>query len=109
MEDNRAGFWPIYAWAAILFVCCMVCHGELALQKPNPKQLTLFFLMVSVGGAIGGSFVAIVAPLAFDSYWELPIGLTVCAEAWPAWIFTGLRKRFRKARVSPQDSVAALR
>ena len=78
MEENRAGFWPIYAWAGILFVCCMVCHGELALQKPHPKQLTLFFLMVSVGGAIGGSFVAIMAPLVFDSYWELPISLVAC-------------------------------
>jgi hypothetical protein len=86
MEENRSGFWPIYAWAAILFVCCMVCHGELALQKPNPKQLTLFFLMVSVGGAIGGSFVAILAPLVFDSYWELPISL-VCCGALAAWIF----------------------
>ena len=78
MEENRPGFWPIYVWAAILFVCCMVCHGELALQKPNPRQLTLFFLMVSVGGALGGSFVAILAPLVFDSYWELPISLVVC-------------------------------
>lgn len=86
MEENRAGFWPIYAWAAILFVCCMVCHGELALQKPNPRQLTLFFLMVSVGGAIGGSFVAILAPLVFDSYWELPISLAVCASL-AAWIY----------------------
>lgn len=86
MEENRAGFWPIYAWSAILFVCCMVCHGELAMQKPNPKQLTLFFLMVSVGGALGGSFVAILAPLVFDSYWELPISLVVCGVL-AAWIF----------------------
>jgi hypothetical protein len=86
MEENRAGFWPIYAWAAVLFVCCMVCHGELARQKPNPKQLTLFFLMVSVGGAIGGSFVAILAPLAFESYWELPISMAACG-ALAAWIF----------------------
>ena len=86
MEENRAGFWPIYAWAGILFVCCMVCHGELALQKPNPKQLTLFYLMVSVGGALGGSFVAILAPLVFDSYWELPISLVACG-ALAAWIF----------------------
>ena len=86
MEENRAGFWPIYAWAGILFVCCMVCHGELALQKPNPRQLTLFFLMVSVGGALGGSFVAILAPLVFDSYWELPISLVACG-ALAAFIF----------------------
>ena len=77
-EENRDGFGPIYLWSAILFICCMVCHGELALQKPHPKQLTLFFLMVSVGGAIGGLFVAMVAPLVFKSYYELAISFGLC-------------------------------
>jgi len=61
-----------------LFICCMLCHGELALRKPAPQYLTLFYLMVSVGGAIGGTFVAIIAPRAFNSYLELPIGLVAC-------------------------------
>ena len=105
MEENRRGFWPIYAWAGILFVCCMVCHGELALQKPNPKQLTLFFLMVSVGGALGGSFVAILAPLVFDSYWELPISLVACA-ALAAWIFW--RQEVPKGEYLPNGWRAAM-
>jgi hypothetical protein len=86
MEMSPFAFWPIYGWSAVLFICCMVCHGELALQKPNPRQLTIFFLMVSVGGAAGGSFVAIAAPLAFKSYWELPIALVACA-ALATWIY----------------------
>jgi len=61
-----------------LFICCMLCHGELALRKPSPQYLTLFFLMVSVGGALGGIFVAIIAPRVFNSYLELPIGLVAC-------------------------------
>lgn len=61
-----------------LFICCMLCHGELALRKPPPQYLTLFYLMVSLGGAIGGIFVAIVAPRVFNSYLELPIGLVAC-------------------------------
>ena len=61
-----------------LFICCMLCHGELAMRKPAPQYLTLFYLMVSVGGAIGGIFVAIIAPRVFDSYLELPIGLVAC-------------------------------
>ncbi len=77
-EENRDGFGPIYLWSAILFICCMVCHGELALQKPNPRQLTLFFLMVSVGGAVGGTFVAMVAPVFFNNYYELAISLGMC-------------------------------
>ena len=61
-----------------LFIACMLCHGELAMRKPAPQYLTLFYLMVSVGGAVGGIFVAIIAPRVFNSYLELPIGLVAC-------------------------------
>jgi hypothetical protein len=59
-----------------LFIACMVCHGELARRKPHPRYLTLFFLMVSLGGAIGGLFVALLAPRIFPNYWEMPIAIT---------------------------------
>jgi hypothetical protein len=68
---------PIYA--AGLFVCCMMCHGELAQRRPAPKYLTMFYLMVSLGGALGGVFVALIAPNLFRSYLELPIALVACA------------------------------
>jgi len=61
-----------------LFICCMVCHGELAKRKPHPRYLTFYFLMVSVGGAIGGLFVALVAPRIFPNYWEMPIAIGGC-------------------------------
>lgn len=64
---------------AALFVCCMVCHGELAKRKPHPRYLTQFYLMVSVGGAIGGLFVALAAPHIFHSYTEMPIAVAGCA------------------------------
>jgi len=43
----------IPALCAALFICCMVCHGELAKRKPHPRYLTQYFLMISIGGAIG--------------------------------------------------------
>jgi hypothetical protein len=58
-----------------LFIACMVCHGELAKRKPHPRYLTLYFLMVSLGGAIGGLFVALIAPRIFPNYWEMPIAI----------------------------------
>jgi spermidine synthase len=61
-----------------LFICCMVCHGELAKRKPHPRYLTFYFLMVSVGGAIGGLFVALAAPHIFPNYWEMPIAIGAC-------------------------------
>src|SRR5581483_5657318 len=51
----------IPALCAALFVCCMVCHGELARRRPHPQFLTQFYLMISIGGAVGGLFVAFVA------------------------------------------------
>ncbi len=64
---------------AALFVCCMVCHGELARRKPHPRYLTQFYLMVSIGGALGGIFVALIAPRVFHNYTELPIAVAGCA------------------------------
>ncbi len=74
--DSR---WIIASFAASLFVCCMVCHGELARLKPHPRYLTGFYVTVSLGGAIGGLFVGLVAPNLFRAYYEFPIGLGVCA------------------------------
>ena len=68
---------PLYAGG--LFAACMVLHGELAKRKPAPRYLTLFYLMVSLGGALGGVFVALIAPNVFKTFLELPIGLVACA------------------------------
>ncbi len=62
-----------------LFVACMFCHGELYRLRPSNRYLTAFYLWVSVGGALGGFFVAVVAPLAFRAYYELGIGLVACS------------------------------
>ena len=63
----------ILGYSAVLFICCMCCHGELASRKPAPRQLTFFFLLVSVGGALGGMFVAIAAPMSFAGIYEYPL------------------------------------
>jgi hypothetical protein len=58
-----------------LFVMCMFFHGELADSKPAPRYLTRFYLMVSLGGALGGLAVGLIAPKIFNSYYEFGIGL----------------------------------
>src|SRR3984885_13564487 len=62
-----------------LFLCCMLCHGELARRRPAPQYLTLFYLMVSLGGALGGTFVTLLAPRIFKSNLELPLSIGACA------------------------------
>jgi hypothetical protein len=71
--------WTIRLVAFALFSCCMVCHGELVRLKPHPRFLTSFYVTVSLGGAIGGLFVGMVAPNFFHAYYEFPIGLLACA------------------------------
>jgi spermidine synthase len=66
---------PLYCIG--LFVVCMFCHGELAAARPAPRYLTRFYLMISVGGALGGLFVGVVAPRIFSGYWETPATLVL--------------------------------
>ena len=68
---------PLYL--AGLFMFCMFCHGELAKMRPSPRYLTLFYLMISLGGALGGMFVGLVAPRIFPTYYELGLGFVVLA------------------------------
>jgi hypothetical protein len=62
-----------------LFLACMFCHGELVRQRPAPAYLTRFYLMISLGGAIGAALVGIVAPLVLPADFELAGGLVFCA------------------------------
>ncbi len=57
-----------------MFTVCMMCHGELVRLKPHPRYLTMFYLFIAAGGALGGLFVSLIAPLVFRSYAEWGIG-----------------------------------
>ena len=63
--------------SASLFILCMLCHGELARSRPGAARLTQYYLMTSVGGALGGLFVGIISPLLFSDTFELPLALGV--------------------------------
>jgi SAM-dependent methyltransferase len=76
-----------------LFACCMFCHGELSRLRPDARNLTEFYVVLSVGGAAGAIFVGLVAPRIFGGIYELPISLILTAAlallltwregAWP--------------------------
>lgn len=61
----------------MLFLAGLLCHGRLAADRPGPARLTEFYLWLSVGGVLGGSFNALVAPLAFESVYEYAIVLAL--------------------------------
>ncbi|HUQ28192.1 MAG TPA: fused MFS/spermidine synthase [Usitatibacter sp.] len=71
--------WQILVFTIGLYFACMFCHGELARRRPGPRHLTLFYLIVSLGGVVGGVLVGIVAPVTLPGYLELEIALVVIA------------------------------
>ncbi|MDP8976886.1 MAG: fused MFS/spermidine synthase [Actinomycetota bacterium] len=68
----------------VLFLTGLVCHGQLARDRPPARHLTEFYLWVAVGGVLGGMFNALLAPLIFDSVAEYPLALVLAAFLRPA-------------------------
>jgi hypothetical protein len=62
-----------------LFLCCLFCHGELARRRPAPQHVTSFYLMISLGGALGAVMVGILAPHLFAAGYEFPLSLCLTA------------------------------
>jgi len=82
-------------------VACMVCHGEMVRLKPHPRYLTSFYLMLSIGGALGGIFVGLVAPYLFISYFELPISMVFCGFLAVVALVRDPRSRFYEGWATP--------
>jgi hypothetical protein len=62
-----------------LFTVSVALHKQLFERRPDPQHLTLFYLMMSVGGVIGGIFCALVAPMIFDWTYEHVLLLVAAA------------------------------
>jgi spermidine synthase len=104
----------LVAYPALLFICCMVCHGEVAKLKPAPAHLTEFYLWIAAGGVLGGAYVSLLAPNVFVDFWEFHTAIlgtgvlllmTVRQDATSWW---SVPVRWFPHRVSRILSVAAL-
>jgi SAM-dependent methyltransferase len=70
--------WPqVWIHLSGLTVVGIACHGRLAAERPHASKLTEFYLLLSVGGALGGAFNALLAPMLFDWVAEYPITLVL--------------------------------
>jgi hypothetical protein len=68
---------------ALLFVVAVVLHAKLYQLRPPASKLTLFYLVMSAGGALGGVFTALIAPVVFDWVWEHPLLVIAAALLMP--------------------------
>jgi hypothetical protein len=99
---------PLYL--AGLFACCLACHGELVHLRPAPSYLTRFYLLVALGGVLGGFFVAVIAPAVFDTYLETPLLLIAVAALGAAlqWRRRGSRRTLLPVRLALSAGIGAL-
>lgn len=75
--------WSLCMHLTTLFVVAMVCHGELARDRPAAKFLTGYYLWLSVGGVLGGLFNALVAPVIFNGLYEYPLAMVLACSLAP--------------------------
>ena len=106
VSQNAASLSIGFATVLMLFVLATALHRRLYFERPSPRRLTLFYLVMSAGGALGGAFTALVAPLLFDWAWEHPILVLAGAALLPdrplvAWMERlGLTLRQKKITVA---------
>jgi len=86
------------------FLAALLCHGELAADRPRPAHLTEFYWWVAVGGAAGGLLTAVVAPMVFNDFFEYPIAIIGAALIRPALSAA----RDRRSRISDFALPAAM-
>ncbi len=95
------------AMVALLFVLSVALHGRLYALRPHPDRLTFFYLMVAAGGALGGIFTTLIAPVLFDWVYEHALLLLAAALLTPQLSFVPFLTRFWQAGDRRRQRVAA--
>jgi predicted O-methyltransferase YrrM len=95
MVAFRTGDWMMMVGLhlATFFFTALMCHQLMALRRPAPDRLTEFYLLLSLGGVLGGVFNALIAPAIFNYVWEYPLVL----------VLAGLARPWRLERMTPRE------
>jgi hypothetical protein len=80
---NVATMMPVFESVVLLFVIAVSLHARMYELRPPASQLTLFYFVMSAGGALGGLFTALIAPVLFDWVWEHPLLIAAAAVLLP--------------------------
>ena len=87
MVFNPPSIWSLAIHLVSFTIIALVCHLELARRRPAAAHLTAFYLWLSLGGAVGGLFNALIAPQLFTQVIEYPLvlGIVALIRPAPAW------------------------
>lgn len=100
---------PILAAHVVLvFLASTVCHRALARRRPHVSHLTEFYLLISVGGVLGGAFNGILAPLVFPDLYELPLAIGATLVARAALVDTALDRRGYRREIAIGVALSAI-
>jgi hypothetical protein len=82
----------IICGAISFFTTALICHRQLYEARPDAANLTEFYMLMSLGGVLGGLFVSLIAPLIFSSVLEYPLLLILGIVAHQS-VFADLQLR----------------
>lgn len=85
VSRTKFAFAPLMVlYPLLLFWLALVCHGELAKTRPRVSRLTEFYLLISLGGVLGGVFNSLIAPMIVRTAVEFPLVLIFAALLRPS-------------------------
>jgi hypothetical protein len=97
-EESISILPQVAVYSVMLFAGCMFCHGEVARLKPRTEHLTSYYLSIASGGALGGIFVALLAPIIFTGYFEFHFALFACCILTLTIFFTDKHSRLYRGK-----------
>jgi hypothetical protein len=91
MSPSTSLLMDLGASTGFLFLICLLCHGEVARQKPAVEYLTQYYTLMSAGGAMGGLVVAVFCPMWLDTSSEQSVVVTISASLAIIIVFAAQR------------------
>jgi hypothetical protein len=92
-SSGRGSRMLILLHLAYFFFAALMCHGQLAADRPGPRYLAEFYVWLSLGGVLGGSFNALLAPMLFHSVVEYPLAILLSCLLLPEKAAPGVKER----------------
>jgi spermidine synthase len=82
------GNWTLFGVHLLLFFfAALLCHKRLADMRPDPAHLTEYYLVMSLGGVLGGAANALLAPVVFVVPFEYTLAL--CLVLFVRGVYAG--------------------